>query len=46
VTTGNAFDITADKYAINYQNYGNSAYSADLNLTISNHKEVSSEIVV
>lgn len=46
ITTGNAFDITADKLATNYQSFTNSGYAADLNLTISNHKTISAEIVV
>jgi len=46
ITTGNAFDITAKKIATNYQSYNNAGYSADLNLTISNHKSIKAEIVV
>lgn len=40
ITTGNAFDITANKLASNYQSYSNYGYSADLNLTIWNHKDI------
>lgn len=40
ITTGNAFDITANKLASNYQSYFNYGYSADLNLTIWNHKDI------
>lgn len=46
LNTGNAFDITANKYASNYQSFANSGYSADLNLTIWNHKDIAAEIVV
>jgi hypothetical protein len=46
LTTGNAFDIAANKYASNYQSFANSGYSADLNLTIWNHKDIAAEIVV
>jgi len=40
IATGNAFDITANKLASNYKTYANGGYSADLNLTIFNHKNV------
>ena len=46
ITTGNAFDITANKIASNYQSYSNSGFSADLNLTIWNHKSIDAEVVV
>lgn len=46
LTTGNAFDITADKVATNRTSYDRGGYSANLNLTISNRKEISAEIVV
>ena len=46
MTTGNAFDITADKLATNYTSYSNSGWSADLNLTIANHKDIQAEIVI
>lgn len=45
VTTGNAFDITANKIVKNYQSFDNGAYTADLNFTIANHKTISAEIV-
>lgn len=38
VVTGNAFDITAEKLATNYRSFANSGYSANLNLTVNNHK--------
>lgn len=44
--TGNAFDITADKLASNYHSYQSSGYKADLNLTVTNHKDTECEIVV
>ena len=46
VVTGNAFDITANKYVTNYRSYDRGGYSADLNMTINNHKDISAEIVV
>ena len=46
LTTGNAFDITADKVATNRRNYDNGGYTADINMTISNHKDIQAEIVV
>lgn len=46
LTTGNAFDITANKIANNYNSFNSGGYSADLNLTISNHKNTAAEIVV
>lgn len=46
ITTGNAFDITAKKVASNYKSYGNAGYSADISLTIFNHKSIKAEIVV
>jgi hypothetical protein len=45
LTTGNSFDITANKYANRYQSFGNGSYSADLNITITNHKDIPAEIV-
>ena len=45
ITTGNAFDITANKIATNYQKF-DSGFSADLNLTIWNHKSIDAEIVI
>jgi hypothetical protein len=47
LNTGNAFDISADKTASNYRSFSNSSgYDADLNLTIWNHKDIATEIVV
>ena len=46
LTTGNAFDITADKVATNRQSYDKGGYTANLNMTISNHKSIEAEIVV
>jgi hypothetical protein len=47
LNTGNAFDITANKYATNYQSFNNNGgYSATLNLTVTNHKDIPAEIVV
>jgi len=50
IKTGNAFDITAEKIVTNYRSYSSIGYSArytaDLNLTISNHKSIFAEIVV
>lgn len=46
LTTGNAFDITANKLITSLNTYNNSGYSADVNLTVYNHKTVSAEIVV
>lgn len=46
LTTGNAFDITADKIAANRQSYDKGGYSANMNMTISNHKSIEAEIVV
>lgn len=49
LTTGNAFDITANKIVKRYVSYYTnitSGYEADLNLTISNRKDISAEIVV
>ena len=46
MTTGNAFDITADKIATNRRSYDNGGYTADMNMTISNHKDIQAEIVV
>ena len=40
LTTGNAFDITADKIATNRRSYDKGGYSADINMTISNHKSI------
>jgi hypothetical protein len=41
ITTGNAFDITTNKIASNYVSFQSAGYSADLNLTIFNHKSIS-----
>lgn len=51
LTTGNAFDITANKVASKYQSYTNGlntygGYSASLNLTVTNHKDIKTEIVI
>lgn len=51
LTTGNAFDITANKVASKYQSYTNGlntygGYSASLNLTVTNHKDIKAEIVI
>jgi hypothetical protein len=46
LTTGNAFDITANKVASNRRSFERGGYEADLNLTIWNHKDISAEIVV
>jgi hypothetical protein len=46
LTTGNAFDITADKVATNRQSFDKGGYTADINMTISNHKSIEAEIVV
>lgn len=46
LNTGNAFDITANKQASNFRSFDRGGYSADLNLTIWNHKDISAEIVV
>ena len=40
LTTGNAFDISADKIATNFRSFQNGGFEADLNLTIWNHKNV------
>jgi len=45
LTTGNAFDITANKYATSYQSYENGGYSATMNITITNRKSIPAEIV-
>lgn len=45
VTTGNAFDITANKIVKNYQSFDNGGYTAELNFTIANHKTIPAEIV-
>ena len=42
LTTGNAFDISADKIASNRASFGIAGYKADLNLTIWNHKDIES----
>lgn len=44
--TGNAFDIAANKVATNFKSFNRSGYSAELNLTVFNHKDVQAEIVV
>ena len=46
LTTGNAFDITAEKVATNRRSFDKGGYTADVNLTISNHKNIQAEIVV
>ena len=46
LTTGNAFDITAEKVASNYRSYNKGGYSADLDLSVFNHKDIAAEIVV
>lgn len=46
LNTGNAFDITASKVATNYRSSQNAGYTADLNLTVFNHKNIAAEIVV
>lgn len=46
LTTGKAFDISADKIASNKRNFDRGGYVADLNLTIWNHKSIEAEIVV
>lgn len=46
LNTGNAFDITANKVANNYRSSQNAGYTADLNLTVSNHKNIGAEIVI
>ncbi len=46
LTTGNAFDITANKYATDYQSFNQGGYSANLNLTVFNHKDIKAEIVI
>jgi hypothetical protein len=46
LNTGNAFDITADKRALNRRSFDKGGYRADLNLTISNNKDIPAEIVM
>jgi hypothetical protein len=46
LNTGNAFDITANKYATTYKSYDKGGYTAEMNMTITNHKDISAEIVV
>ena len=46
LNTGNAFDISADKQAKNFRSFNNGGYSAELNMTIWNHKEFEAEVVV
>jgi len=38
ISTGNSFDISADKKVRNYRSYDKGGYSADLELTVTNHK--------
>ena len=46
MVTGNAFDITANKYGNNTQRYEKGGYVSDLNLTIANRKDIAAEIVI
>jgi len=46
VTTGNAFDIVANKLVTNYRTFDNGGYTATQNLTISNQKDIPTEIVI
>lgn len=46
LTTGNAFDIAANKLASNYLSSSTGGFSADLNLTVWNHKAITAEVVV
>lgn len=46
LNTGNAFDITANKVATNYRSSQNAGYTADLNLSVFNHKNIAAEIVI
>lgn len=46
VKIGNAFDIAAGKQVTNYRSFAPNGYDADLNLTVTNHKDVQAEIVV
>jgi hypothetical protein len=47
ITTGTAFDIVADKYSESRRNLDNrGSYTADLNITVRNHKETDAEIIV
>lgn len=46
ITTGSSFDITADKLVTQYRSFQKSGYQAHLNLTIANHKDIPTEIVV
>lgn len=47
LTTGNAFDIVADKHIIEYTGVDDrGSYKSSQNITIKNHKEFAAEIVV
>jgi len=46
LTTGSAFDIVANKVASNYESSTNGTFTADMNLTVFNHKDHEAEIVV
>ena len=46
IFTGNAFDIVANKYAIDRRSMESSGYSANMNMTIKNHKSTEAEVIV
>lgn len=47
ITTGNAFDIVADVYSISRLNLDKKgSYRANMNITITNHKDTPSEIQI
>ena len=46
INTGKSFDISADKKVKNYRSYDNSGYSANISLTVTNHKSIATEIVI
>ena len=46
ITTGNAFDITADKYAESRRTIEGGGYESNLNMTVRNRKDTAAKIVV
>lgn len=46
LNTGNSFDIVAKKTAVSRRSYDKGGYSAEMNLTITNHKSVEAEVEV
>ena len=44
MTTGNAFDLTVDKYAESRRSFDKGGFNAENNITITNHKDTPAEV--